>query len=275
LPADAAEAGGPTPAGPPLLEALGLGYDHPGGIPGLVDVSVRIRQGSRLAILGGNGAGKTTFLLHLVGLLRPGRGEIRLDGRPVGYRTADLGAWRQRVGLVFQDPNDQLFAATVAEDVSFGPLNLGLAPAAVRARVAETLDALGIADLAARPTHMLSLGQKKRVAIAGLLAMRPDVLLLDEPTAGLDADGSDRLLARLARLHAAGTTLVIATHDVELAHAWADEAVVFEGGRVTAAGPAAAVLADADALARARLRPPLGLELDRLRRAAAAAARPA
>ena len=224
-------------------------------------LSLAVGRGRRLAVLGPNGAGKSTLLLHLNGTLKPHEGEVLLDGEAGSYSRAGLSRWRRRVGLVLQEPDDQLFAATVTEDVSFGPLNLGLGEAETRERVAEALAALGIAELAERATHMLSFGQKKRVAIAGAIAMRPEVLLLDEPVAGLDHQGARRLLAALGTLSAAGTTLVFTTHDVDLAWAFADEVALFDAGRVVRFGPAAEVLADRVALARAGLEPPLLLEL--------------
>jgi cobalt/nickel transport system ATP-binding protein len=244
-----------------ILEAEALSYAFPGGIAALSDLNLTIARGRRLAILGPNGAGKTTLLLHLNGTLRPNSGQVLLDGKPAGYSLASLTAWRRRVGLVLQDPDDQLFAASVFEDVSFGPLNLGLSEPQARERVNEALGALRIADLADRATHMLSGGQKKRVAIAGAVAMRPDVLLLDEPTAGLDQDACTHLLAVLGELSAGGTTLVFTTHDVDLAYTLADDVALFSGGGVIAHGSTESVLADAKALAAAHLRPPLLLEL--------------
>ncbi|MGE5506550.1 MAG: energy-coupling factor ABC transporter ATP-binding protein [Actinomycetota bacterium] len=240
-----------------ILEARDLGYAYPGGVAALSGLGLAVGRGERLAILGPNGAGKTTLLLHLNGTLKPAAGEVLVDGRPAGYSRKALAEWRRRVGLVLQEPDDQLFAATVAEDVSFGPLNLGLSEAEARARVDEALAAMRIADLAGRPTHMLSFGQKKRVALAGAVAMRPEVLLLDEPTAGLDAFGTSHLLAVLRHLAEAGTTLVFTTHDVDLAWSFADRVALFAGGRVIRQGAADQVLADADALAAARLKPPL------------------
>ncbi|NVO16316.1 MAG: ABC transporter ATP-binding protein [Rhodoplanes sp.] len=244
-----------------LLEAEALTYAYPGGIPALSDLDLIVRRGRRLAVLGPNGAGKTTLLLHLNGTLRPQRGRVLLDGRPAGYARADLSAWRRRVGLVLQDADDQLFAASVAEDVSFGPLNLGLDEQDVRRRVTDALQVLRISDLAERPTHMLSFGQKKRVAIAGAVAMRPDVLLLDEPTSGLDRNGIDGLLAALQELHAAGATLVFATHDVDLAWQLADDVALFADGKVLRQGCAEDVLGDPSAMAAARLEPPLLLTI--------------
>ncbi len=244
-----------------ILEARGLTYAYPGGVAALAGLDLAVERGRRLAVLGPNGAGKTTLLLHLNGTLRPAAGTVLLDGGAMGYSRAVLTGWRKRVGLVLQEPDDQLFAATVAEDVSFGPLNLGLSEAETRQRVEQALDALGILDLAGRATHMLSFGQKKRVAIAGALAMEPEVLLLDEPLAGLDHQGGRRLLAALDRLARAGTTLVFTTHEVDLAYGFADRVALFQGGRVIAQGEAAQVLADRASLAACGLEPPLLLEL--------------
>ena len=244
-----------------ILEAQGLTYAYPGGVTALAGLDLGIEQGRRMAVLGPNGAGKTTLLLHLNGTLKPSSGTVRLGGEAMGYSRAALTLWRKRVGLVLQEPDDQLFAATVAEDVSFGPLNLGLSEAEARRRVDAALDALGILDLAERATHMLSFGQKKRVAIAGALAMGPEVLLLDEPLAGLDHQGAKRLLAALDSLARAGTTLVFTTHEVDLAYGFADRVALFQGGRVVAQGEATEVLSDRPSLAACGLEPPLLLEL--------------
>jgi cobalt/nickel transport system ATP-binding protein len=244
-----------------LLEARGLTYFYPGEVLALNSLSLKVTRGRRLAILGPNGAGKTTLLLHLNGTLRPGSGQVFLDGAAVSYSRAGLSAWRRKVGLVLQDAEDQLFAASVAEDVSFGPLNLGLSEQEARLRVEETLAALNIAGLADRPPHMLSFGQKKRIAIAGAVAMRPDVLLMDEPTAGLDDHGTAHLLATLEKLEEAGTTLVFATHDVDLAYSFADEVALFGDGKVLAQGEATHVLSDWTLLKQSRLKIPLILGL--------------
>lgn len=245
-----------------LLEARALGYSYPGSVHALERLDLRIERGRRLAILGPNGSGKTTALLHLNGILKPRSGTVFLDTEPVRYDASYLAAWRRRVGLVLQNADDQLFAATVAEDVSFGPLNLGLDEAEVRGRVQYALDALHVGALAQRATHMLSFGQKKRVAIAGLVAMRPEILLLDEPTAGLDQQGTHDLLAVLAQLErSSGATLVFSTHDVDLAYRFADEVALFEGGVTLAQGPVVEVLADPALLARAGLEMPFLLQL--------------
>ena len=244
-----------------ILHARNLHYHFDGGTEALKGLELTVPKSRNLAILGPNGAGKSTLLLHLNGTLRPASGEVLVAGSPGDYSRKGLIAWRRRVGLVLQDPDDQLFAASVAEDVSFGPLNLGLTASETRDRVAEALHALNISDLAERPTHMLSGGQKKRVAIAGAVAMRPEVLLLDEPTAGLDHLASVHLVALLARLAREGMTLVFSTHDVDLAHRLADEIALFREGRVLAQGPAEAILTDRPLLERAHLRPPLLIEI--------------
>ena len=245
----------------PLLSIHGLEYAYPGGIVALRGLDLSIVRGQKLAILGPNGSGKTTLLLHLNGTCKPTRGEIRLDGQPAGYDHRALNQWRRRVGLVLQKPDDQLFAATVGQDVSFGPLNLGLSAAETAERVNEALAALRVSHLAERATHALSFGQKKRVAIAGVLAMRPEILVLDEPTAGLDPHGVNHLLGALQQLHEAGTTLVFSTHDVELAYAWADRVALFHDGAVLCQGETTAVLGNREVLHQARLRPPLLLEV--------------
>jgi cobalt/nickel transport system ATP-binding protein len=244
-----------------LLEARELTHTYPGSVHALDRLSLYVERGRRLAILGANGSGKTTLLLHLNGTLRPQSGQVLLEGQPTGYDATSLTAWRKRVGLVLQNADDQLFAATVAEDVSFGPLNLDLSESEARQRVDYALRALHIQDLAERPTHMLSFGQKKRVAIAGLLAMQPEILLLDEPTAGLDHQGTEDLLAVLEKLGNANTTLVFTTHDVELAYRFADEIALFDSGRTLAQGPSADILANSELLRVAGLEAPLLLRL--------------
>ncbi len=238
----------------PLVELVGAGFAYEDGPEVLSGVSFGIPAGRSLALLGRNGGGKTTLLRLLSGGLRPGSGRLLLDGEPVRHDRKGLTRLRTSVQLVVQDPDDQLFAASVEQDVSFGPLNLGLPDGEVRERVDGALAALDITELRDRPTHLLSYGQRKRAAIAGAVAMRPRVLILDEPTAGLDPDGQERLLAALEGLRALGTTVVMSTHDVELAVRWADDAAVLgpDGLRV---GPARELLADAELLAAARLRP--------------------
>ncbi len=248
-----------------LVALRGASFAHEDGPPVLSGLDFEVRGGRALALLGRNGSGKTTLMRLLSGGLRPHTGELILAGEPVRYDRAGLTRLRTAVQLVVQDPDDQLFAASVGQDVSFGPLNLGLSDAEVRGRVAEALAALDITALADRPTHLLSYGQRKRAAIAGAVAMRPRVLILDEPTAGLDPDGQERLLATLDRLRGAGTTVVMATHDVDLALRWADDAAVLTPSGVST-GPVAGLLSRGDLLRAAGLRLPWGVAAGHLLR---------
>ncbi|TDT40013.1 cobalt/nickel transport system ATP-binding protein [Streptomyces sp. BK208] len=258
---------GPAQSPEPALVALrGASFAYEEGPDVLAGLDFAVREGRALALLGRNGSGKTTLMRLLSGGLRPRAGSLALGGEPVTYDRKGLTRLRTTVQLVVQDPDDQLFAASVGQDVSFGPLNLGLPDAEVRSRVGEALAALDIAALADRPTHLLSYGQRKRTAIAGAVAMRPRVLILDEPTAGLDPDGQERLLATLDRLRAAGTTVVMATHDVDLALRWSDEAALLTPDGVRT-GPTAPTLARTDLLRQAGLRLPWGVAATGLLRA--------
>ena len=234
-----------------LLEALSLSHRYADGSLGLDGCSLAIRRGSRNALLGANGSGKTTLLMHCNGLLQPSAGSLRFAGAPLDRSRAGLAALRRRVGLVFQNPDRQLFSASVVEDVSFGPLNLGLDEATVRGRVAEALAAVGMVEHAKRPVHHLSFGQKKRVCIAGVLAMQPEVLLLDEPMAGLDAAMQHELLAVLDRLAGQGITIVLSTHDVDFAYRWADDIHLLAAGRCLASFAAVELPAQAAMLKQA------------------------
>lgn len=239
-------------------EGLVVGYGR--GERVLDGAAVTVPAGRRLAVLGANGSGKTTLLRCLSGALEPSSGVVAVDGIPLVHSRRGLRAHRQEVQLVLQDPDDQLFSASVAQDVSFGPLNLGLDDATVRGRVEEALALLAVDHLAGRPTHQLSYGERKRVAIAGAVAMRPCVLLLDEPTAGLDPSAVAETLAALARLQEHGSTVVMSTHDVDLALRWADE-VALVVDKTVLQGPPEEVLGDGVLLARARLDRPWALAL--------------
>ncbi len=253
-----------------IIEVEGLCFRYHDGTPALQDVSFSVAPGEKVALLGPNGAGKSTLLLHLNGIYHPCAGRVLVAGREV---NRDSERWvRERVGLVFQDPDDQLFAPTVWDDVAFGPLNQGLPRGEVERRVEEALVAVGMWPYRHKAPHHLSYGQKKRVAIAGVLALDPEVVVLDEPTAFLDPAGQRALLEVLAQLHAAGKTLIIATHDVDLAAEWASSVIILKEGRVLAAGDRS-LLADPDLVAAAELRLPLvtqvfrsvpGVELPRL-----------
>lgn len=238
------------------METRGLVAGFRGRPPVLDGVDVSIGEGRRIALLGANGSGKTTLLRCLSGALTPLAGRVVVDGEVLRRNRDGLRQHRRRVQLVLQDPDDQLFSADVTQDISFGPLNLGLDESAARERVEEAMELLAITHLAERPTHQLSYGERKRVAIAGAVAMRPRVLLLDEPTAGLDPAGVAELMATLDGLD---TTVVLATHDVDLTLSWADEVVVVAGGEVRQGD--VTLMADEELLGRARLRMPWQLDL--------------
>jgi cobalt/nickel transport system ATP-binding protein len=217
--------------------------------------SLTIEPGSRVALLGANGSGKSTLLLHLNGSLHPESGTVSLGAEPQEYSRSALRAWRREVGLVLQDPDDMLMAGTVLQEVGFGPLNLGLSQDEARAKVEATLNELGLTHLVDRPTHLLSGGEKHRVAIAAIAVMSPCVLMLDEPTAGLDPAGVSEVLDLLDRLHVSGTSIVLSTHDIDLAAAWASSIAVLHEGKVLASGEPA-LLSDPELIATARLRRP-------------------
>jgi cobalt/nickel transport system ATP-binding protein len=241
-----------------VIAARALRYAYPGGLPALDSVDLDVAEGERVALLGPNGAGKTTLMLHLNGLLA-GTGELDVAGLRVG--RDDVRELRARVGLVFQDPDDQLFMPTVGEDVAFGPLNLGLAPRDALARADEALARVRMGHAAGRAPHALSMGERRRVAIATVLAMHPRLLVLDEPSANLDPRGRRELVEVLSGI---GGTMLVATHDLPLAAQLCERAVVLDAGRVVADGAVADVLADDELLARHDLELPLGFDLARI-----------
>jgi cobalt/nickel transport system ATP-binding protein len=234
------------------VEARALAYAYPDGTTALSGVDLRVAAGEVLGIVGANGAGKSTLLQHLVGLLQPAAGEVRVDGVAVTPDT--LAHVRRRVGFVFQDSDDQLFMPTVLDDVAFGPLNAGLPGAEARARAASALADVGAAHLAARTPYRLSGGEKRLAALAGVLAMAPGALVLDEPSAGLDPIARRRLIALLGSLR---LTRIVATHDLDLVLDLCPRVLVLHAGRVHADGAARAIFGDAALLARCGLAAPL------------------
>ena len=248
----------PAPVGPgePLFSLRGVAYEYSGRQVALDGIDLDVWKGERVALLGANGSGKSTLLKLLDGIVAPSRGTLRALGRDVAAVAAGEGAFEfhREVGLVFQDPDIQLFSATVLDDVAFGPLQLGLKADEVRSRCDEALAAMEIGHLADRAPFELSGGEKKRAAIASVLSLRPDVLLLDEPTASLDPRSKWLLVDLIERLAAAGRTLVVATHELDIVPVIADRVVVLgEDRRVLADGLPAAILADTDLLIRANL----------------------
>jgi len=226
-------------AHPAVVEVRGLRYSYPGGFPALRGVDLALAPGEKLALVGPNGAGKSTLLLHLNGILRGGEGEVRIAGLPVNREN--LGRIRALVGLVFQNPDDQLFSPTVLEDVAFGPLYMGLEESEARRRVNEALAAVHMKGYEGRMPHRLSLGERKRVAIATVLAMEPAVLALDEPSSGLDPRARRALIRLLRELPQA---MLIATHDMHLVRDLLPRTVILDAGMVVADGPTSEILRD-------------------------------
>ena len=238
-----------------VIEARGLCYAYPDGQQALNHLSFSIFPGESVGLIGCNGAGKSTVLMHLNGVLKASSGEIQVQGEAI--TPVNLQHVRRQVGMVFQDPDDQLFMPTVQDDVEFGPLNMGLPQSEVKARAMQALVTVGASHLAARAPYRLSGGEKRLVAIAGVLAMLPAVLVLDEPSAGLDPAARRRLITLLASLH---QTRIIATHDLDLVLDLCSRVLVLRQGEIAADGTPAAVFSNAELLARCHLELPLGLQ---------------
>ncbi|MBN9645007.1 energy-coupling factor ABC transporter ATP-binding protein [Corynebacterium mendelii] len=239
----------------PLIAACGVDFFHHKDAPILTDVSLGIAAGDTIALLGANGSGKSTLFRLLAGVWQPTAGHIELRGSPYRYTRAGRDAVRRSVQLVLQEPDDQIFAISVQADVAYGPTNQGLDKAEIRARTTRAMIDAEITDLADNVPHQLSYGQRKRVALAGALAMQPAVLLLDEPTAGLDPAGGRQLKKTLQRLSSGGTAVVVSTHDVNLAWEVSTRAAVIVDGRLML-GPTGDILTDTELLRRARLEVP-------------------
>jgi cobalt/nickel transport system ATP-binding protein len=237
------------------IETTNLSYTYYDGTRALTNMNFSVEEGENMAILGPNGAGKSTLLHHFNGLLMPSSGKVLVLGKIVDQ--SDLDWVRQKVGLVFQDPDDQLFARTVGEDVAFGPVNLGLPRDEVNARVKWALEATEIAELVNKSPGNLSTGQKRRAALAGVLAMKPEIILLDEPMANLDPRTASKVLRLLLQLNKdLGITLIIATHDLDLVPLFADKICILNKGEIALQGPPAEVFSKADMIRSMDLRLP-------------------
>ena len=250
-----------VPGRPPSLEVSGLAFAYPDGHPALHGVDLRIEPGERVALLGPNGAGKTTLVLHLNGILQAAAGRVAVGGLPV--ERANLREIRRRVGIVFQDPDDQLFMPTVGDDVAFGPANFGVTGEALAQRVDDALAAVDMAAYRDRSPLHLSGGQRRRVALATVLACRPEILVLDEPSSNLDPVARRELAEVLLALNddGRGPGMLMVTHDLPYALQLCPRSVIIDDGVVVADGPTRALLADAALLARHRLELPFGFTL--------------
>lgn len=243
------------------LETKNLSFTYPDGTQALKNINLKIKKGEKIAIVGPNGAGKSTLFSHLNGLTEPTSGHIEVDGEEIIYNRDELLKVRQKVGIVFQDPNDQLFAPTVKEDVAFGPMNLGLDYDEVKKRIAESLEMVGMRGFEDKTPHHLSGGQQKRVAIAGIIAMRPEIMILDEPTAGLDPEGVDKVLAILNKLNDEGISIIISSHDIEMVNQFADKIFVLYSGEIIAHGDKHQIFSDKKLLKKACLKEPVTTEI--------------
>ena len=243
------------------LSTKNLSYTYPDGTHALKNVNMEIIKGQKVAIMGPNGAGKSTLFSHFNGLTEPTSGHIELDGKRMKYDKDTLLEVRQKVGIVFQDPNDQLFAPTVKEDVAFGPMNLGLSYEEVSKRVDEALELVGMEKFKDKTPHHLSGGQQKRVAIAGIIAMRPEIMILDEPTAGLDPEGVEKVLNILNNLNKEGMSIVISSHDIEMVNEFAQKIFVLNEGKILASGNKEEIFSNKELLKKAHLKTPITTEI--------------
>lgn len=247
-----------------ILEARHVSYAYDDGhTPSLNDVSLSVKKGSRTVFMGANGSGKSTFFLCCNGILRPDAGQISIAGKPIVYKRKELLKLRRKVGIVFQNPDVQLLSASVYQEIAFGPLNLGLTETEARARVEDMIARMGIAPFKDRPAHALSGGQKKQVALADILVMAPDILILDEPFAALDPGHVRTLRALTDHLSDTGMTVIVATHDVDHALEWADDLILMKEGRVVAQGEPIRLLSDESVLEKTDIHMPEVLKLYR------------
>jgi cobalt/nickel transport system ATP-binding protein len=244
-----------------IIEARDVQYTYPGGLKAIKGISFHIRQGEKIALVGPNGAGKSTLLQMCNGMIRPSSGTILIGNTPIEYKARSLRDIRRRIGFVLQNSDRQIIAPTVYQDVAFGPTNLGYDKQTVHNLVEQALQQVGLVGFERRPPYQLSGGEKKRVAIAGVLAMDPDVLIFDEPTSGLDPAGSEELMDLLDELHHDGKTIIISTHDLELAYPWADRAILLLNGKILQEDVPEIAFGDPTCVRLAHLSLPILLEL--------------
>lgn len=238
-----------------------LSYAYADGTKALTNITLQIPKGKKIALLGHNGAGKSTLFQHLNGILKPTAGTISFCNETLSYSRKALATLRQQVGIVFQDADNQLFSGTVKQDIAFGPLNLGWSNEKIEEKIAWAVAQTEVEALLDKPIHFLSVGQKKRVAMAGVLAMEPSVLLLDEPTAGLDTYYAAQFLQYLAKLEDGQRTFLLATHDIALAYEWADQIIVMEAGKIIYNGDPIDMFYQEELLEKAHLERPWVFEM--------------
>lgn len=243
------------------LSTENLSFTYPDGTQALKNINIEIEKGEKVAIIGPNGAGKSTLFSHFNGLTEPTSGCVKIEDKPISFEKDELLKVRQKVGIVFQDPNDQLFAPTVKEDITFGPMNLGLSYDEVEKRVEDALKMVGMENYEDKTPHHLSGGQQKRIAIAGIIAMKPELMILDEPTAGLDPDGVEKVLNIMNQLNEEGMTLIISSHDIDMISKYADKIFVLYNGEIIESGNKNKIFSDMELLKKAHLRTPITTEI--------------
>lgn len=243
------------------LSTENLSFTYPDGTQALKNINIEIEKGEKVAIIGPNGAGKSTLFSHFNGLTEPTSGCVKIEGKTISFEKDELLKVRQKVGIVFQDPNDQLFAPTVKEDIAFGPMNLGLNYGEVEKRVEDALKMVGMENYEDKTPHHLSGGQQKRIAIAGIIAMKPEIMILDEPTAGLDPDGVEKVLNIMNQLNKEGMTLIISSHDIDMISKYADKIFILYNGEIIESGNKNKIFSDMELLKKAHLRTPITTEI--------------
>lgn len=246
-----------------ILETKNLEFSYPDGTKAIDDISITIPEGKKVSFVGKNGSGKSTLFLLLNGTLKPKKGKVLFGGKEVDYSASGLRELRKKVGIVFQNSDDQLFAPTVYQDIAFGPLNLGYSKAEIERVVTQMLDHFGLQPLKDKPPHHLSGGQKKRVAIAGVLAMDPDIIILDEPLSNLDPVGADEILDILNELNDLGKTIIISTHDVDLAYKWSDYVYLLSSSKLIDEGTSGYVFSNDAEIRDSALKSPFILDIYR------------
>lgn len=244
-----------------LIEIEDLTYTYSNGRNALNNITVSIQKSERIAVVGSNGAGKSTFFLNLNGVYSKTLGTVKYKGKIITNKAKDLNMLRRNIGIVFQEPDNQIIAPTVNAEVSFGPMNLGLKNEDVQKRVNEALIYMNILEYKDIPPHLLSGGEKKRVSIADIIAMKPEIIIFDEPAASLDPVNAAALEAVLEKLEAEGITLIISTHDVDFAYRWADRVLVFDKGKIIADGTALEIFKNEAVIKQANLKKPMLLEI--------------
>ena len=244
-----------------IIETVNLNFKYQDGTKALNNVSLKIEKGKKISFLGVNGSGKSTLFLNFNGILKPSSGKVFYDGNEIKYNRASLYTLRKNIGIVFQDPDNQLFSASVYQEVSFGPMNLKLDEDEVRKRVDVALANTGMIEFSDKAVHFLSYGQKKRVAIADIIAMKPEIIILDEPTSSLDPKHSKQIVQIFDELNEEGMTVILSTHDVELAYAWSDYIFVMKDGEIIREGTPYEIFSDDELIFNSYLEKPLVLEI--------------